>query len=317
MSDAIHLLIPFAMATGPGCAQAVRDLRLPELRKLLARLDEGALDAGATSLLSLPHERALARAIGLPAGDGLVPWAAWERQLAHQDAGTMPWAWLTPCHWEVGMDHVRMHAPAHLRLSPDHSRAMFDAMRPYFEEDGIALTWEAPDRWLAQGEVFLDLPCASLDRVVGRLVDDWLPRRSATGTLQRLQQEMQMLLYTHPANAEREQAGLKPVNSFWVSGAGALPDPPPTRLPPGLKVEERLRQCALDGDWTAWAAVWRQVDAQELPRLLAALDQGRPVTLTLCGERSARSWVHSHSGWWRRAASLLRAPSVANALEAL
>ena len=103
------------------------------------------------------------------------------------------------------------------------SRAMFDAMRPYFEEDGIALTWEAPDRWLAQGEVFLDLPCASLDRVVGRLVDDWLPRRSATGTLQRLQQEMQMLLYTHPANAEREQAGLKPVNSFWVSGAGALP----------------------------------------------------------------------------------------------
>ena len=220
---------------------------VPDWRgELLARLDEGALDAGATSDLSLPHERALARAIGLPAGDGLVPWAAWERQLAHQDAGTMPWAWLTPCHWEVGMDHVRMHAPAHLRLSPDHSRAMFDAMRPYFEEDGIALTWEAPDRWLAQGEVFLDLPCASLDRVVGRLVDDWLPRRSATGTLQRLQQEMQMLLYTHPVNEAREGQRLPTVNSFWVSGAGSLAIDSGGRPPAGVKVEPRLRDAALD-----------------------------------------------------------------------
>lgn len=317
MSDAIHLLIPFAMAAPPGCAQAVRDLRLPMLQKLLARLSEGETDTGSTSDLSLPHERALARAIGLPAGDGLIPWAAWERQLAHHDAGTMPWAWLTPCHWEVGMDHVRMHAPGQLRLSPAHSRAMFDAMRPYFEEDGIVLTWDAPDRWLAQGEMFHELPCVSLDRVVGRLVDDWLPRRPGQGALQRLQQEMQMLLYTHPANAEREQAGLKPVNSFWVSGAGSLPEPAPTRMPPGLKVEARLREAALEGDWAAWSAVWRQIDAQELPRLIAALDHGRPVTLTLCGERSACSWVHSHSGWWRRATSLLRAPSVAAALETL
>ena len=317
MSDAIHLLIPFAKAEDPGCAQAMQDLRLPALRQLLARLDLGESDAGAASDLSMPHERALARAIGLPAQDGRIPWAAWEQRLAGKDPGSMPWAWLTPCHWEVGMDHVRMHAPAHLGLSPAHSRAMFEAMRPYFEEDGVVLTWEAPHRWLAQGEMFLDLPCASLDRVAGRLVDHWLPRRPGAGALQRLQQEMQMLLYTHPANAEREEAGLKPVNSFWVSGAGALPDRAPARMPSGLQVEGRLREAALEGHWTGWAEAWRQVDAQVLPRLLAALDQGRPVTLTLCGERSARSWVHSNSGWWRRAASLLRTPDVASTLEAL
>lgn len=317
MSDAIHLLIPFAHAGFPGCAKAIQGLALPTLQRLLARLEEGDTDTGSTADLSMPHERALARAIGLPAHDGLIAWAAWERQLAQHDAGTASWAWLTPCHWVVGRDHIRMEAPRRLRLSPEHSRAMLEAMRPYFEEDGVALTWQSPERWLAQGEMFHDLACASLERVSGQLVDNWLPRSSGARGLRRLQQEMQMLLYTHPANAEREQGGLQPVNSFWVSGAGALPDGAPTRAPAGLKVEARLHDAALDGDWAAWAAVWQQIDTQELPRLLAALDQGRAVTLTLCGERSARTWVHSHQGWWRRATRLLRAPSVGATLEAL
>lgn len=317
MPDAIHLLIPFATTASADAAQAVQTLALPTLQRLLARLGEPDTDAGSPLDLSMPHERALARAIGLPAQDGLIPWAAWERQQAGEDAGTMPWAWLTPCHWVVGRDHIRMEPPRRLALSPQHSRAMFDAMHPYFEEDGISLTWQSPERWLAQGEIFHDLPSASLERVSGQLVDTWLPRSPAARSLRRLQQEMQMLLYTHPANAEREQAGQQPVNSFWVSGAGTLPAGAPTRLPRGLAVEDRLREPAQAGDWPAWAGAWREIDAQALPRLLGALDQGRAVTLTLAGERSSRTWIHSHTGWWQRATRLLRAPTIAGALEGL
>ncbi len=116
-----------------------------------------------------------------------------------------------------------MAQPAALQLSEADSRALLAAMTPFFEEDGLALEWIAPLCWRARGAVFQDLACASLDRAAGATVDDWLPRANEARTVRRLQQEMQMLLYTHPVNEEREARGLAPVNSFWVGGAGALP----------------------------------------------------------------------------------------------
>jgi len=179
----------------------------------------------------------------------------------------------------------------------------------------MALDFVAPTRWRARGAVFRDLACASLDRVTGRRVDDWLPRAAAARPLRRLQQEMQMLLYTHPVNAEREAAGLSPVNSFWVSGAGALDARPTTTSP--VQVGERLRPAALAGLSDEWAAQWRALDTQVLPGLLAALDAQHPVALTLCGERHARTWATPSPRGWQRAIRLLRPPSVAQALEEL
>ncbi|MFD0668920.1 phosphoglycerate mutase [Ramlibacter sp. MAHUQ-53] len=318
MSDAIHLLIPFAVTASPGCAQALEGLALPALRRLLGRLAVDREDLGTLGDLSMPHERALARAIGLPATDGRIPWAAWQLRSEGRDPGTAPWAWLTPCHWEVGADRITMRAPQHLQLGEAESRTLMEAMQPYFEEDGMALTWDAPDRWLAQGEMLHELACASLERVVGAVVDDWLPRQREARPLRRLQQEMQMFLYTHPANEAREAARLPTVNSFWVSGAGSLPEDAPAHMPAGLKMETRLRDAALDGDWTAWTAVWREIDTHELPRLAAALDHGRPVTLTLCGERGSRTWIQRHGQrLWHRATAGLRAPSLAAALDKL
>ena len=95
------------------------------------------------------------------------------------------------------------------------------AMEPYFAEDGITLTYQAPLRWLARGELFRTLPTASLDRVIGQTIDRWMPAGDAGRSLRRLQQEMQMLLYTLPLNDARQRGGLLPVNSFWASGSGA------------------------------------------------------------------------------------------------
>ena len=71
-----HLLIPFAAASAPGCQALLPDLRLPNLQALLARLAEQSADRGDEHSMSPPHERALSRALGLPATDGRIPWAA-------------------------------------------------------------------------------------------------------------------------------------------------------------------------------------------------------------------------------------------------
>jgi hypothetical protein len=159
----------------------------------------------------------------------------------------------------------------------------------FFAQDGITLEYDAPTQWLARGELFRSLPTASLDRVVGRDVNAWMARGDAARTLRRLQAEMQMLLYTHPLNEERERGGLLPVNSFWASGTGALA-PGAGALPSGLRMPHYLRDAALRGDWAAWADAWRLLDKGECLRLLGELDSGHKVTLTLCGERSAQTF---------------------------
>lgn len=318
MPDAVHLLIPFAAADGDAARAALARLSLPTLERLLARLQPLPAAPPPEHLpLSMPHEQTLAEALGLAGADGQLPWAAWELARSGGDTRDAPWAWITPCHWLVGRDHVRMAGPQQLALSADESQALLAAMQPYFEEDGLRLRWDRADRWLASGDLFDALPLASLDRVAGRVLDPWMPRSAAARPLRRLQQEMQMLLYTHPVNESRTAAGALPVNSFWASGAGALRSPSAPAWPQGLEVPQTLREAALRADWQAWNAAWQQLDGTACADALRALDTGRSVTLTLCGERQARRWTSEGAGWGRKLTSLWSRPRAAAVLETL
>ncbi|MCG2591954.1 phosphoglycerate mutase [Ramlibacter sp. XY19] len=316
------MLVPFAGSPPGGSPEALAGLQLPNLQRLLARLREDGADTGAPDSLSMPHERALARAWGLEtATDGLIPLAAWQaRQDGLEGAEGAGWAWITPSHWRVGRDHVEMAPAAALALDGVDSRTLLSAMEPYFAEDGITLHYQAPLRWLARGELFRKLPTASLDRVGGRTIDGWMPAGAPGRPLRRLQQEMQMLLYTLPLNDARQRGGLLPVNSFWASGSGALPAnvaEGAATPPAGLRLPQSLREAALQGDPAAWRAAWQQLDARECAQLLEELDAGRPVRLTLCGDAHARSWVSGSAGAWQRFTALFSRPAPAALLGAL
>lgn len=300
-----HLLIPLAASPAEGCRQALQNLALPHLDRLLARLSPADADTGAETDFTPPHERALARHLGLPAGpQGTTPWAAWHRQQVHPGLPGDAWAFVTPCQWQVGADHVMLTDPARLQLDEAASRALLAIVAPWFAEDGIALHYDQPTRWLAQGAVFADLATASLDRVVQRDVRAWMPDPAQARLLHRLHSEMQMLLYTHPFNDARAAQGLPPVNAFWVHGAGALPRPPAATPPPEMPTD--LLQAALREDWHAWSAAWAALDAGPLARLAAHVAQGGAARLTLCGERSALAWDTAPRGLGQRIQSLFR-----------
>lgn len=282
-----HLLIPFAAAGAPECQALLTGLELPHLQALLARLTEQPADRGDEHRLSPPHERALARALGLPVADGQIPWAA-----AQSEAPTLPQAWFSLCHYQVGMDQVLVLPGAGLGLDAADSKALFAAFAPLCAEDGITLRWDSPTEWHASGEPLRGVPCASLDRVSGRHARDWMPESSAPPNarlLQRLQSEAQMLFYSHPVHDARAARGLTAINGFWVHGAGARDADTPLPAPPDMP--DSLRQAALRGDWAGWRQAWQALDADEIAVLQAAARQGEPVTLTLCGERHARTWT--------------------------
>lgn len=321
----MHLLIPYASVSSPDCRAQFPLLQLPALSALLARLAPGNTDRGDDHSLTPPHERALALALGLSvASDGNLPWAAYfsvagssSPALLGQAPGEnrrgtpTACAWFTPCHWQVGMEQVMLLSPDELALDAADSRALLAALVPLAAEDGITLVYESPQRWRAEGAVFADLASASLDRVIGRSLTDWLPQGDGARTLRRLQSEAQMLFYTHAVTDARAARGLTPVNSFWISGSGALhtlPAPPATRP----EVAQALRAPALTGAWDLWAQAWSALDAGPVAEALRWVEAGGALTLTLCGERHARQWQGpARTGWTTRARQWLRGPEPA------
>lgn len=313
----MHLLIPFASAVSDASDHVLRDLRLPTLAKLLARLTPAANDSGDEYTLSPPHERALARTWGWQGDDGGWPFAARQAALDGVAIGELAWGLVTPAHWHVGRDSVTLADPEALQLGEAESRAAFEAVRELFESEGFGFVWGAPSRWYVAHESLVDLPCASLDRVIGRNIDLWIRHGEKSASqarlVRRLQSEVQLLLYPHAINERREQHGALTLNSFWLSGCG--------RHQPAesvdLQLDDTLRAPLLAQDWVGWADAWRALDAGPLATLLGRVQSGDAVSLTLCGERSAQRFETAPRSLWQRLGSRWSATEPHAVLEAL
>lgn len=323
----MHIVISHAAPPGPRCRAASAALHLPHLQALLRHAGMQTLHRGSADSLTPLAEHL---ASGQSYGDGLVPWAAWLARASGLYADGQHWALISPCHLQIHSDHVAMQDPALLQLPEDESRTLLAAMQPYFEEDGIALHWHSARTWLAQGPVFQDLPCASLARVRGQAIDLWIPRQSAAQNLRRLQNEMQMLLYTHAINDARSARGQTPVNGFWISGTGSplpvgadptmtatspLPAlPPPTSaglgpVCPHAVYIDTLEGSALQDDPVTWTQAWQTLDAQVFAALVAQ-PPSPAIRISLCGAQRARTWVSGRASLWQRIKQQLTSPGL-------
>lgn len=128
---------------------------------------------------------------------------------------------------------------------------------------------------------------------------------------------MQMLLYTQRVNDERAARGVPPINSFWLSGTGALEPGVPPAGTAAPTVSDALRVAALRDDGLGWAEAWQALDAGPVAGLLAAYTAGADVTLTLCGDRTAQRHAVQPRGLVGWARSLFDRPRAASVLEAL
>lgn len=289
-----HLIIPGALFPLPPGHERQALPRLPNLDALLRRLrPESCIECDENNP-SDPAELATARALGLPSEPGKIPWAAVETNTI----GT-PCAWLIPCHWQLGMDHVLLADSALLALDEEHSRSLLAAAEPLFREDGMDVRYVMPNAWLAQGEMFRELSTWSMTRATGRRLTPGLlantPVPAQAALLRRLQSELQMLLYTHPVNDARESAGQLPINALWITGAGVLSEPHPPRADVAVENRLILAEQAQAGTLLSQAIAahheaWRELDADSGQRLLAALEAGHEVRLTLCGPARALSF---------------------------
>jgi hypothetical protein len=313
----MHLLVPFAASLSEAGVQALHSLRLPHLERLLARLEAGASTPTDEHSLNLPHEHVLASCRRWPGADGRLPFAAAQARAdgLSPAAGEGGWGLLTPTHWQVGREQIVLRDPADLALDEAESRALWQVVHGLFHSEGWALHWGAPLRWYARHASLESLATASLDRVIGRPIDAWLPDRLAARHLRRLQSEAQMLLHTHPVNEAREARGALPVNSIWLSGTGITPGDDAGANEP--TVDARLRAPLLAEDWATWVEAWQALDALVLSELDARAARGDALSLTLCGERRAQRFDRQRHAGWKRLSQRWRRVSCVTVLEAL
>ena len=290
----MHLILPFAAShSWPDSLPAAQDL--PHLTRLLGgmQLQQTLTDVQAERPHPLlPHERVQAQVLGWPDGG---PWP----QAAHETAQAGPQAWLTPCHWQVGMDNVVMLPPHLLQLGDEESRQLLLAMQPWLQQDGLQVEWHSALRWHARGPLLADVCTASLARVSGSNIRPWLTDGSLPPALRRLQSEMQMLLYNHPVNDARMARGQLSVNSFWLHGAGL---PGPDASGKAVQTLDTLQLAASSGP-SAWLQAWQALDAQ----VLAPLTQtDTPLQLSLCSQSTASTWQRTPRTWRQRLQHLIQ-----------
>ena len=316
----MHLIVPFAGVMSEAGRAATRELALPHLARALSRMDlqwlatPAGADPQAPELsLTPPHEHVRALVLGLPVKDGCVPWAALEAARQGLEVAGRAWGRLTPAHWQLGTEQLTMLDPQLLDLDVQSSAVLLEAVRTLFESEGFELHAAGPRHWLVAHPSLADLPCASLDRVIGRNVDLWLAADPRARLLRRLQNEVQMLLYTHPLNEEREARGALPVNSFWLDGCGMAPAALLKEAPALMStfiLDERLRTPALNEDGFAWSRAFAQLDEGPIAQALHLAGSGQPVQLSLCGERQACTLTARPLTRWQRLRNAWQAPSM-------
>ena len=246
---------------------------------------------------------AWAQALGWQVADGLVPLAAGaalsQGLPCPADHG---WAFIDAVNWHISQGQVNLTVPK--PVTPDESDALLLALQTFLAQDGIHLHAWQPGRWLAHSTLFKGLPTVSLDRVNGQRIDAWFEHDSIAEQnpvqrqLRRLQNEIQMLFYTHAVNDSRDIA----LNSVWFSGTGDLAKDPHASAKPAVVLNDDLREAWLSQTPDVFIPAFNAV-LHDL--IVPALRRQEPVLLcepsrSVLLQAPASGWVHQLQAWWRR-----------------
>jgi hypothetical protein len=216
---------------------------------------------------------------GLPGGDGGAGLAA--AALLAAAPGRYFW-FATPVHFVAGLDTLHLPATGLLGLcAPEQRTLAADFVRTFqgapwrLHAIGFRdLLLEGPD----PGQHTTHDPAA----VVGRDLAAAQPRGPGVRPLRQLAAEIEMWLFEHPLNRERERRGELPLTGLWPWGGGAVQ--------PAMGARDGAPHLYADDAYSAALAATRAQHLHALPAMAGALPAQSGDTVVVLSGACLRGW---------------------------
>ncbi|VAX10760.1 Regulatory protein, RpfE type [hydrothermal vent metagenome] len=127
-----------------------------------------------------------------------------------------------PVFIQPDLNSAILLAHEELALSLEEAKQLVTAINEHFADEHWTLQVLQPHCWVMKSVQPFLVKTTALLKLIGQPVGNSLVQGEDRSYWQRIQNEIQMLLFAHPLNKQREQQGRPPVNSLWLWGEGAL-----------------------------------------------------------------------------------------------
>jgi len=167
------------------------------------------------------------------------------------DTASGRWFRADPVYQQIDMNHATLVNPAQLDLQTSESQALCNSLDEYLHDHGISLHFAAAQRWYLQVPDGWSLQSTASSAAIGRDVASLRVRGADARRWRTIQAELEMLLFEHPVNQQRQQRGQLPVNTLWLWGEG---DPAATFEP--ATVQQSAMQVIAEDHYTCALLDW-------------------------------------------------------------
>jgi hypothetical protein len=145
------------------------------------------------------------------------PSAAQIWQAKGKDVSHMYWMYATPVNMQLGRDSYFLSDPAIIAISQEESLSLIESLNTHFADSDYSF-YLVGDVWLMGLNSDPKISTTHIKHVMNQDVANHLPLGEGALFWNKLQNEIQMLLYHHSVNQVRESKGLPVINSLWCYG---------------------------------------------------------------------------------------------------
>ncbi len=217
-------------------------------------------------------------------------------------SGVNNFAVATPLHAALGLTDLTPLDTRLISLSEPESRALCEAADEHLRVDGVRFSFADASTWQVSCDREINVLTERPDWLIGEPLRPNLPRGKDARLVERWMNELQMLLFSHPVNASREERGLPPINVVWLWGFGSkLPAHEPPVLPPLPQAGEGWGEGG--GARSKFGANAHTLTPSPSP----ACGRGELSHLAALRRGNVPAW---HNAWQTRASEILSADSI-------
>jgi hypothetical protein len=129
------------------------------------------------------------------------------------------WLFATPVNMMLGRDSYFLTDPGTTPVSHEENMALIESLNAHFDGFGVCF-YLVDDIWFLGLDKNPDITTVHINVVKNQDIADHFPQGKGALVWHQLQNEIQMLLFSHPVNQAREAQGLPIINSLWCYGFG-------------------------------------------------------------------------------------------------